>query len=79
MDNFGFQSVKLIGWDHNWDGAGSYAIDLMDAAGDAFDGVAFHCYAVGDPFVSDVWSSQAWLRETLLNRIRSTPNILTKR
>ncbi|KAK0220118.1 glycoside hydrolase [Armillaria fumosa] len=57
MDNFGFQSVKLIGWDHNWDGAGSYAIDLMDAAGDAFDGVAFHCYA-GNVAEQDTFHTQ---------------------
>ncbi|KAK0238073.1 glucan endo-1,6-beta-glucosidase [Armillaria nabsnona] len=57
MDNFSFQSVKLIGWDHNWDGAGSYAIDLMDAAGDAFDGVAFHCYA-GNVTEQDTFHTQ---------------------
>ncbi len=46
MDNNGFGSVRLIGYDHNWDGAGSYAIQLMQAAPNAFAGVAFHCYGV---------------------------------
>ncbi|KAG7448583.1 glycoside hydrolase [Guyanagaster necrorhizus] len=57
MDNFGFEAVKLIGWDHNWDGAGGYAIDLMEAAGDAFDGVAFHCYA-GNVTEQDTFHTQ---------------------
>ncbi|EEB89682.1 hypothetical protein MPER_12194 [Moniliophthora perniciosa FA553] len=45
MNNNGFGSVKLIGYDHNWDNAGTYPVQLMDAAPNAFAGVAFHCYA----------------------------------
>ncbi|CAK5271404.1 unnamed protein product [Mycena citricolor] len=45
MNNNGFAQVKLIGYEHNWDSAGSYPIQLMKAAPHAFDGVAFHCYA----------------------------------
>ncbi|KAJ6526635.1 glucan endo-1,6-beta-glucosidase [Mycena vulgaris] len=46
MNSNGFSSVKLIGYEHNWDNAGTYPIQLMNAAPNAFDGVAFHCYAV---------------------------------
>lgn len=57
MNNNGFSAIKLIGlfwlstyfglgYEHNWDNAGTYPIQLMQAAPNAFDGVAFHCYAV---------------------------------
>lgn len=36
----------FLGYEHNWDTAGGYPVQLMQAAGDAFDGVAFHCYNV---------------------------------
>ncbi|KAJ7500442.1 glycoside hydrolase family 30 protein [Mycena galericulata] len=39
----GFSAVKLIGFEHNWSSY-KYPISLMDSYGDAFDGVAFHCY-----------------------------------
>ncbi|KAJ7079601.1 glycoside hydrolase [Mycena belliarum] len=45
MNSNGFSTVKLIGYEHNWDNAGTYPIQLMNAASNAFDGVAFHCYA----------------------------------
>ncbi|KAJ7482201.1 glycoside hydrolase [Mycena galericulata] len=45
MNSNGFSGVKLIGYEHNWDDAGAYPIQLMEAAPNAFDGVAFHCYA----------------------------------
>jgi hypothetical protein len=35
-----------LGYEHNWDNAGTYPIQLMQAAPNAFAGVAFHCYAV---------------------------------
>jgi O-glycosyl hydrolase len=43
---FYFPEFPLIyaGYDHNWDGATDYAVKLMQAAPDTFDGVAFHCY-----------------------------------
>ncbi|KAF8153981.1 glycoside hydrolase family 30 protein [Crassisporium funariophilum] len=41
----GFPDVKLIGYDHNWSDATKYPVQLMQAAGDAFEGVSFHCYA----------------------------------
>ncbi|CAE6451753.1 unnamed protein product [Rhizoctonia solani] len=49
LDNNGFSSVKIIGFEHNWNNAGGYPIDLMKAAPNAFTGVAFHCYASGGP------------------------------
>ncbi|KAK0463046.1 glucan endo-1,6-beta-glucosidase [Desarmillaria tabescens] len=45
MNNNGFSSVKLIGYEHNWGDAGAYPIQLMQAAGDSFAGVSFHCYS----------------------------------
>ncbi|KAJ7583791.1 glucan endo-1,6-beta-glucosidase [Mycena floridula] len=44
MNSNGFSSVKLIGFEHNWSDASSYPIQLMNAAPNTFDGVAFHCY-----------------------------------
>ncbi|THH09659.1 hypothetical protein EW145_g1844 [Phellinidium pouzarii] len=40
-------NVKIVGYEHNWDKAAAYATQLMreNGASDAFDGVAFHCYA----------------------------------
>jgi len=39
------------GYEHNWSNAASYPVQLMDAAEDAFAGVAFHCYEVrSSPF-----------------------------
>ncbi|TFK37581.1 glucan endo-1,6-beta-glucosidase [Crucibulum laeve] len=45
MNNNGFSGTKLIGFDHNWDSAASYPVQLMQAAGNSFAGVAFHCYS----------------------------------
>ncbi|KAG9104052.1 hypothetical protein FRC07_009862 [Ceratobasidium sp. 392] len=47
LDNNGFSSVKIIGYEHNWDHAGQYPVSLMNAAGGSFAGVAFHCYGGG--------------------------------
>ncbi|KAL1696028.1 glycoside hydrolase family 30 protein [Schizophyllum commune] len=44
MDKKGFNNVKLIGYEHNWDHAAEYPVHLLDAAPDAFAGVSFHCY-----------------------------------
>ncbi|KAI0333703.1 glycoside hydrolase [Cubamyces sp. BRFM 1775] len=45
MNSNGFSSVRIIGYDHNWDDAAGYPVQLMDDASSAFSGVAFHCYA----------------------------------
>ncbi|KAF8588225.1 glycoside hydrolase family 30 protein [Ramaria rubella] len=47
LNNNGLSSVKIIGYEHNWDDAGLYPEQLMKAAGSAFSGVSFHCYAGG--------------------------------
>lgn len=47
LNNNGFSSVKIVGYEHNWDDAGLYPVQLMQAASSAFDGVSFHCYAGG--------------------------------
>ncbi|RDB15100.1 Endo-1,6-beta-D-glucanase [Hypsizygus marmoreus] len=44
MDSNGFSKVKLIGYEHNWDDATAYPVKLIQDGGDAFDGIAFHCY-----------------------------------
>ncbi|TFK47117.1 glycoside hydrolase [Heliocybe sulcata] len=45
MDDNGFSGVRLIGYEHNWNDAGGYPVQLMQQAESAFAGVAFHCYA----------------------------------
>jgi len=50
MDSNGFSSTKIIGYEHNWNDAGGYPVQLMQQAGDYFAGVSFHCY---DGDVSD--------------------------
>ncbi|KAI5119683.1 hypothetical protein M0805_003570 [Coniferiporia weirii] len=45
LNNNGYSSVKIIGYEHNWDDAADYPVQLMQQAGSAFDGVSFHCYA----------------------------------
>jgi len=44
LNNNGFSSVKLIGFEHNWSDAGAYPVQLMQQAENSFDGVSFHCY-----------------------------------
>ncbi|KAF8637166.1 hypothetical protein AX17_003070 [Amanita inopinata Kibby_2008] len=57
MDSNGLSGIKLIGYEHNWDTAGDYPVQLMQAAGDAFDGVAFHCYR-GNPVQQDDFNAR---------------------
>lgn len=45
LDGNGLSNVKIVGYEHNWDNAASYPVDLVDDAGGALSGVAFHCYA----------------------------------
>ncbi|KAI0333701.1 glycoside hydrolase [Cubamyces sp. BRFM 1775] len=44
MDANGFSGVRIVGYEHNWDDAGGYPVQLMQDAPNAFAGVAFHCY-----------------------------------
>ena len=44
LDNNGFSCVKIVGYDHNWNNAATYPVQLMQQAEKAFTGVAFHCY-----------------------------------
>ncbi|KAJ6476001.1 glucan endo-1,6-beta-glucosidase [Mycena vitilis] len=43
LNNNGLSSVKVVGYEHNWDNTGD-PISLMQDDGSSFDGVAFHCY-----------------------------------
>ncbi|KAF9448810.1 glycoside hydrolase family 30 protein [Macrolepiota fuliginosa MF-IS2] len=45
LNNNGFSNVKIVGYEHNWDTAGQYPVQLMQDDGGSFAGVAFHCYA----------------------------------
>ncbi|KAI0052461.1 glycoside hydrolase family 30 protein [Auriscalpium vulgare] len=45
MNSNGLSGVKLLGYDHNWNDAAGYPVQLMQQAGSAFDGVQFHCYS----------------------------------
>ena len=44
LDDNGFPCVKIIGYDHNWNNAATYPVELMQQAGYVFTGAAFHCY-----------------------------------
>ncbi|KAF8656405.1 hypothetical protein AX16_002550 [Volvariella volvacea WC 439] len=44
LNNNGLGGVKIVGYEHNWDTAGQYPVQLMQSNGNAFAGVAFHCY-----------------------------------
>ncbi|KAF8889154.1 glycoside hydrolase family 30 protein, partial [Gymnopilus junonius] len=45
LNSNGLSSVQIIGYEHNWDDAGAYPVQLMNSYSSAFSGVAFHCYA----------------------------------
>ncbi|QRV88287.1 glycoside hydrolase family 30 protein [Ceratobasidium sp. AG-Ba] len=61
LNNNGFSSVKIIGFEHNWEHAGEYPVSLMNAAGSSFAGVAFHCYG-------GVVSNQDWFLAAFPNK-----------
>ncbi|KAH9847930.1 glycoside hydrolase [Lenzites betulinus] len=44
MDDNGFSSVRIVGYEHNWVDAGDHPVQLIEDASSAFTGVAFHCY-----------------------------------
>ena len=44
LNNNSLSNVKIIGYDHNWNNAATYPVQLMQQAGSAFTGAAFHCY-----------------------------------
>ncbi|KAE9384951.1 glycoside hydrolase [Gymnopus androsaceus JB14] len=44
LNSSSLSAVKIIGYEHNWNDATTYPVELMEAAESAFDGVAFHCY-----------------------------------
>lgn len=52
--------TKIFGYDHNWDRI-DYAYDILDDAGDSFDGIAWHWYG-GNPInqtrVNDAYPSK---------------------
>ncbi|CAK5278690.1 unnamed protein product [Mycena citricolor] len=45
LNQNGLSSVKLVGYEHNWNDAAAYPSTLIHDDNDSYDGVAFHCYA----------------------------------
>ncbi|KAF9558907.1 glycoside hydrolase family 30 protein [Agrocybe pediades] len=45
LNSNGLSKVNIVGYEHNWDDAGSYPVQLMSSYGSAYAGAAFHCYA----------------------------------
>ncbi|KAJ7153355.1 glycoside hydrolase family 30 protein [Mycena filopes] len=45
LNSNGLSAVKVVGYEHNWDNAATYPVQLMQDDGGSYDGVAFHCYA----------------------------------
>ncbi|KAK7441532.1 hypothetical protein VKT23_016523 [Stygiomarasmius scandens] len=56
MNQNGLGSVKIIGYEHNWEDAGSYPVTLLNDNPNAFAGVSFHCYK-GDVTNQDAFHS----------------------
>ncbi|KAK0473000.1 glycoside hydrolase family 30 protein [Armillaria novae-zelandiae] len=44
LDNNGYSSVRVIAYEHNWNNAATYPVEVMQGARDSFAGAAFHCY-----------------------------------
>ncbi|KAJ7854644.1 glycoside hydrolase family 30 protein [Mycena leptocephala] len=44
LNNNGLSSVKVVGYEHNWNDAAAYPVTLMQDDASSYDGVAFHCY-----------------------------------
>ncbi|KAF7322464.1 Glycoside hydrolase [Mycena chlorophos] len=44
LNNNGYSSVKILGFDHNFDQVAGYPTTLMQTAPNAFAGASFHCY-----------------------------------
>jgi len=45
LDSNSLSDIKVIGYEHNWQDAGTYTVDMVQDAPSAFSGVSFHCYA----------------------------------
>lgn len=71
LNNNGLSSVKVIGYEHNWVDAGAYPVTLMQDAGNAFDGVAFHCYQ-GDVSNQDSFHNAFPSKEILFTECTGT-------
>lgn len=44
LNTSSLSNVKIVGYEHNWDNAGSYPVTLIEDDATDFSGVAFHCY-----------------------------------
>lgn len=67
MNNNGFSGVKIIGFEHNFNDAAGYPVQLMQQARTSFAGASFHCYSGSvskiDSFRSSYPSKQVHLTE----------------
>ncbi|KAF8335813.1 glycoside hydrolase family 30 protein [Cantharellus anzutake] len=65
LDGQGFTSVKILGYEDNWDSL-DYANSVLSTGSSAYSGVAFHCYA-GDPSImsqmQESWPN-TWIYQT---------------
>ncbi|KAI0270572.1 glycoside hydrolase [Gloeopeniophorella convolvens] len=71
MNSNGLSGVRILGFDHNWDDAGGYPIQLMQQAEDAFAGVQFHCYS-GSVSDQDTFHVQYPTKEIYLTECTGT-------
>ncbi|EPQ55644.1 glycoside hydrolase [Gloeophyllum trabeum ATCC 11539] len=71
MDNNGFGGVEIVGYEHNWDDAGGYPVQLMQQAAGAFSGVSFHCYG-GQVSDQDTFHSQYPSKEVYFTECAGT-------
>ncbi|KAF8736263.1 hypothetical protein AX14_000575 [Amanita brunnescens Koide BX004] len=45
LDDNGLRNVKIVAYEHNWNNATTYPVEVLKLAPDAFSGAAFHCYS----------------------------------
>ncbi|ELU37959.1 glycoside hydrolase family 30 protein [Rhizoctonia solani AG-1 IA] len=60
LNNNGFSSVKIIGFEHNWDNAGGYPIDLLETFHNAYPNKEIYFTECTGSFGSDWWSDIKW-------------------
>lgn len=70
LDAAGFNKVKILAYDHNWDNS-DYPIKVFDDAAESFAGAAWHCYG-GEPSGQDPFNEaypDRWVWFTECTRI----------
>ncbi|KAL0564533.1 hypothetical protein V5O48_017513 [Marasmius crinis-equi] len=57
LNNNALGGVKIIAYDHNWNNAATYPVQVLQNAPNSFAGAAFHCYG-GDVSQQDSFRNQ---------------------